>query len=488
MNGPADIYQISFGLLTDLYQLTMAYAYWKQRLAERESVFHLTFREHPFGGQFAIACGLPHVVSLLSELRFSEDELAYLSSLQGADERPLFDAEFLEYLQRLRFCCDVDAIPEGTGVFAHEPLVRVSGPLLQAQIIETALLNIINFQTLIATKAARVCQAAQGDSVLEFGLRRAQGIDGGLAASRAAYVGGCAATSNVLAGKLFDIPVQGTHAHSWVMSFATEREAFEAYAAAMPNNCVLLLDTYDTIEGVRNAVAVGRKLREQGHELLGVRLDSGDLADLSKKARHLLDEAGFPEAAIVASNDLDEYSIARLKREGAMISLWGVGTKLATAYGQPALGGVYKLAALRDDVGWQPKIKLSEDRIKVSIPGKLQVRRFLANDQQCIGDIMFDELSGMDEPATGVLLADAEVWSPDSYEYEDMLVPVFRSGKQVYQLPTIHESRARAARQLQTLDRSVTRLDDPKPYRVALGRRLHATRESLIEAAQRNQT
>ena len=488
MSGLPDIYRTSLGLLTDLYQLTMAYGYWKQGLAERESVFHLTFREHPFDGQLAIACGLDPVVSLLAELEFSNDDLAYLLTLRGADKQPLFDADFLEYLRRLRFTCDVDAVPEGTAVFAHEPLVRVCGSLLQAQIIETALLNIINFQTLIATKAARVCRAAEGDSVLEFGLRRAQGIDGGLAASRAAYVGGCAATSNVLAGKLFDIPVQGTHAHSWVMSYDTEREAFEAYAAAMPNNCVFLVDTYDTVEGVRRAVAVAKELREEGHEMLGVRLDSGDLAELSKRARRILDEAGFPNAAIVASNDLDEHSIARLKREGAKVNRWGIGTKLATAYGQPALGGVYKLSAQRVEDVWQPKIKLSEDRIKVSTPGKLQVRRFFSNDRQCVADILLDELSGLDERATGVMFGDAEVWSPGGLEYEDLLVPVFRRGKQVYQPPSIHVSRSRTAEQLRRLDPSISRLDDPRPYRVGLGQRLHDTRERLIEAAQREQT
>ncbi|MBP89374.1 MAG: nicotinate phosphoribosyltransferase [Planctomycetaceae bacterium] len=485
MSQLSDIYRTSFSLLTDLYQLTMAYGYWKQAMAERDAVFHLTFRTHPFDGQFAIACGLRHAVSLLKELRFSEDDLAYLSSLQGADDQPLFGEEFLEYLRQIRFSCDVDAMPEGTAVFAHEPLVRVSGPLLQAQLLETALLNIINFQTLIATKAARVCQAAQGDPVLEFGLRRAQGIDGGLTASRAAYIGGAAATSNVLAGKLFDIPVKGTHAHSWLMSFDTEREAFNAYAAALPNNCVFLVDTYDTIEGVRNAAVVGKELGKQGHEMLGVRLDSGDLAELSNQARVVLDEAGFHDAAIVGSNDLDEHSIACLKRQGAKVSVWGVGTKLVTGYDQPALGGVYKLSALRDDAGWKPKIKLSEDRIKVSTPGKLQVRRFVANDGQCLGDIMFDELSAMDGPATGVPLTESEVWSPASHEYEDLLVPVFRGGEQVYQLPSIHDSRARTSKQLQMLDPSITRLDDPRPYRVALEPSLHETKERLIEAAQR---
>ena len=256
MNLLPRLYRHSLALLTDLYQLTMAYAYWKNGLAEREAVFHLTFRQNPFGGQYAVACGLSCAVDFLRELRFTDDDLSYLATLATADGRSLFETGFLDYLRGLEFCCDVDAVVEGTVVFAGEPLVRVRGPLLQSQIVETPLLTLVNFPTLIATKAARVCLAAAGRPVLEFGLRRAQGIDGGLTASRAAYIGGCAATSNVLAGKLFGIPVKGTHAHSWVMAFDDERRAFEAYAAALPGNCIFLVDTYDSISGVRNAIAV----------------------------------------------------------------------------------------------------------------------------------------------------------------------------------------------------------------------------------------
>ena len=277
----ADLYRPSLSLLTDLYQLTMACAYWKSGLAEREAAFHLFFRHNPFGGGFAVACGLAYVIDFIRSFRLSESDVEYLAGLRGDDDRPLFDGEFLAFLGRLRLTCDIDAVPEGTVVFAHEPLVRVCGPIIVCQLLETPLLNLINFQTLIATKAARVCYAAGEDPVLEFGLRRAQGVDGALAASRAAYIGGCAATSNVLAGKLFGIPVRGTHAHSWVMLFDSELEAFQAYAAAMPNNCVFLVDTYDTLEGVRRAVQVGRWLRDRGQRLLGIRLDSGDLAYLS---------------------------------------------------------------------------------------------------------------------------------------------------------------------------------------------------------------
>src|SRR5262245_40889894 len=350
-------------LLTDLYQLTMAYGYWKLGKAEQRAAFHLYFRRPPFGGGYALTAGLAPAVEFVQSFRLEAGDLDYLRSLTGNDGAPLFEPDFLRYLGDLRLTCDLDAMPEGTLAFGQEPLVRVTGPILQCQLLETALLNIINFQTLIATKATRICAATRGEPVIEFGLRRAQGIDGGLSASRAAYIGGCSGTSNVLAGKQYGIPVLGTHAHSWVMSFESELEAFEGYAAVLPNNCVFLVDTYDTLEGVRRAIEVGRKLRGQGHEMVGIRLDSGDLAYLSIEARKLLDEAGFPQAKIVASNDLDERIIESLKQQGATIAVWGVGTKLATAYDQPALGGVYKLGALQDASGvWQPKLKLSEQR------------------------------------------------------------------------------------------------------------------------------
>src|SRR5688572_3194672 len=304
MAGLTDLYKPSLALLTDLYQLTMAYAYWKSGKREQEAVFHLFFRLNPFQGGFSVACGLTRAVEYLQALRFDADDIAYLASLRGNDGEVLFGTAFLEDLRRMELALDVEGVPEGTVVFPHEPMLRVRGPILQAQLVETALLNMMNFETLIATKAARVCLAARGEPVIEFGLRRAQGIDGGLAASRAAYVGGCAATSNVLAGRLYGIPVRGTHAHSWVMSFDTEAESFEQYAAALPNNCVFLVDTYDTLDGVRNAIEAGRRLRARGHEMVGIRLDSGDLAYLSIEARKILDDAGLTDAQILASNDL----------------------------------------------------------------------------------------------------------------------------------------------------------------------------------------
>src|SRR4051812_5857006 len=445
------IYCHSLALLTDLYQLTMAYGYWKLGRAEQEAVFHLSFRKNPFHGGYSVACGLHDAIDYLSALRFDAEDLEYLATLRGNDGRPLFDRGFLDYLRGLRFSCDLDAIPEGTVVFPHEPLVRVTGPVLQAQIIETPLLNLLNFQTLIATKSARVCLAAKGEPVLEFGLRRAQGVDGGLAASRAAYVGGAAATSNVLAGKLFGIPVKGTHAHSWVMSFDDELESFDAYARAMPNNCVFLVDTYDTLEGVRHAVEVGRRLRAAGHEMIGIRLDSGDLAYLSIEARRILDAGGFPKAQILASNDLDEHIIASLKEQGATIAVWGVGTKLVTAYDQPALGGVYKLSAIRESPGeWEYKLKLSEQIAKVSNPGILQVRRFRQGGE-FVGDAIYDTGLGAAGasacPCTFVDPTDAtrrKTIAPGT-KHEDLLVPVFRAGKRVYDPPSLESVRNRAA-------------------------------------------
>ncbi|HEY4784316.1 MAG TPA: nicotinate phosphoribosyltransferase, partial [Chthoniobacterales bacterium] len=348
-------------LLTDLYQLTMAYGYWKQDRLDQEAVFHLTFREHPFQSGYTVACGLADAINYILHFHFRADDLAYLGELEGADGKKLFEPAFLDYLSTLDFSGSIEAIPEGAVVFPHEPLLRISGPLLECQLLETGLLNIINFQTLIATKAARICLAAKGAPVLEFGLRRAHGQDGALAATRAAYIGGCTATSNVLAGKVFGIPVRGTHAHSWVMSFPSEPEAFAAFAATLPGNTIFLVDTYDTLTGVRNAIEVGRVLRQQGHDLMGIRLDSGDLAYLSIQARRLLNEAGFEKTQILASNDLDENIISSLQSQGARIDAWGVGTKLVTAFDQPALGGVFKMGAVRSRGGnWVYKIKLSE--------------------------------------------------------------------------------------------------------------------------------
>ncbi|MDB6152974.1 MAG: nicotinate phosphoribosyltransferase, partial [Chthoniobacteraceae bacterium] len=404
----------------------------------------------------------------------------------GNDGNPLFEPAFLKYLHEMEWRFDVDGVPEGTVVFPHEPLLRIQGPLIQCQLVETALLNLINFQTLIATKAARVCLAAKGDDVMEFGLRRAQGSDGAMSASRASYIGGCAATSNLLAGQLFGIPVKGTHAHSWVMSFDTEKEAFAAYSKAMPNNAVFLVDTYDTLGGVQNAIEQGDALRERGHKLAGIRLDSGDLAYFSIQARRMLDAAGFPEAVIVASNDLDEYTIASLKQQGARIDVWGVGTKLVTGYDQPALGGVYKLAAVRSGAGaWEHKVKLSEQSSKTSNPGIQQVRRFY-QDGHFIGDMIYNLDGPMEQER--VLIDQTDLTRrkriPAGAHSEELLVPIFRAGTLVYEKPSICASRDRTLKQLNSLHEGHKRFLHPHEYPVGLSPALFDLRTRLILEAR----
>jgi nicotinate phosphoribosyltransferase len=469
------LYGHSLALLTDLYQLTMACGYWKSGQLEQEAVFHLFFRRAPFGGQYCIAAGLASVVEYLEDLRFTEEDVAYLATLRGNDGNTLFPKEFLEYLLQLRFDCDIDALPEGTIVFPHEPLLRIQGSLLQCQLLETALLNILNFQTLIATKTVRICQAAYPDPVLEFGLRRAQGIDGGIAASRAAYIGGCVGTSNVLAGKLYDIPLKGTHAHSWVMSFPSEQIAFQTYVESLPNNCTLLVDTYNTLDGVRQAIQAGQWLRERGYKFAGVRLDSGDFVSLSQQARILLDNAGFTETAIVASNDLDEYSIQELKQAGAKINMWGIGTKLVTAYDQAALGGVYKLSALRrGHQAWQYRLKLSEEPIKVSTPGILQIRRFQDAQGNFIGDMLYNIQQVPKNSAEFITLHHTQqaITLPEHTVSSDLLIPVIRQGRCVMDLPTLIEIREHVQSQLRRVSSS--------DYPVGLERQLHETKMKMI--------
>lgn len=477
--------QRSLALLTDLYQFTMAYAAWRTGVADRETVFHLHFRKHPFQGGYTVACGLEPALEFLQAFRFAEDDVEYLGTLRDSVGKPLFEKGFLDYLRGMRLDVEVDAVPEGTVVFPHEPLVRVRGPVIPCMLLETPLLNLINFQTLVATKAARVCEAARGEPVLEFGLRRAQGVDGALAASRAAYIGGCGSTSNVLAGKSFGIPVRGTHAHSWVMIFDDELEAFRTYARAMPDNCVFLVDTYGTLSGIRHAIEVGLELRKSGHEMLGIRLDSGDLAYLSIEARRMLDEAGFPKAQILASNELDEHLIASLKQQGATIGVWGVGTKLVTAYDDAALGGIYKLGAVRKPGGpWVHRVKLSEQLGKVTTPGVLQVRRFHDGDG-FIADMIYDEDRGISEQ-TVVDPVDVtrRKHVPPGTAYEDLLVPVFRGGKAVYPPPSIHEARQRTLAQLSKLHPTIRRFLNPHRYPAGLELGLHDYKLQLILSAK----
>jgi nicotinate phosphoribosyltransferase len=480
----SELYRPSLATLTDLYELTMGAGYQIAGVADRQSVFALSFRTLPFGGGYAIMAGLDDALAILEGLHFDQMEIDYLAELRGASDKPLFGRPFLDSLAEFKFSCDVDAIPEGTVVFANEPLLSVRGPLLQAQLVESVLLTVIGFQTLVATKAARVVEATGGGTVLEFGLRRAQGPDGALSAARAAYIGGVAATSNVLAGRLFGIPVRGTHAHSWVQVFDDEQRAFDAYADAQPDNVTLLVDTYDTLAGVAHAIETGRRLKARGGSLAAIRLDSGDLAYLSIEARRMLDEAGLADTKIVASNDLDEHTIASLRAEGARIDIWGVGTKLDTCYDQPALGAVYKLSAVCDaDGGWRYPVKLSEHTAKISVPGVLGVRRFVDGTGRFRADMIYDK--DLPAPPDGDLIVDpADAlhmraieldWTP-----QELVLPALRGGARVEPAPSLEDVRARAQAQIRGLHPAIRRLLNPHVYPVGLEMRLHERRNALV--------
>lgn len=451
-------------------------------MENQEACFYLFFRKPPFGGSYAIASGLEAVCDYLAKWRFDESDLNYLKRVEGPTGKPLFEKAFLDYLKEMRFSCDVEAVSEGEVVFPYEPILRITGPILQCQLLETPLLTLINFPTLIATKASRIVRAAKGDSVLEFGLRRAQGIDGGVTASRAAFVGGAQSTSNVLAGKLFDIPVRGTIAHSWVMAFPSEMDSFQAYAEAMPENTVFLVDTYDTIDGVKNAIAVGKWLKKRKKPFLGIRLDSGDMDLLSKEARKLLDAAGFPEAVIYASNELDEWQIEALKKKGAKIAVWGVGTHLVTGYGQPALDGVYKLSAIKNNGKWEYKIKLSEQLIKTTDPGLLQVRRYF-DERGNQRDVIYDLFS------IGKEIESVDLFDPTKREkilpgtrFRDLLLPIYKKGKLVYKKPSLREIQAYMIQRLSEFDPEHLLFSKPKPYPVGLEGNLATIKLKLMTA------
>lgn len=479
----ASIYDQSLALLTDFYQMTMAYGYWKAGFAHKEAVFQLFFRKTPFKGGFTVAAGLENVIHFLEKFKFDVLDLNYLAQLKGPDNEPYFDEGFLNYLSKLKFTGNIDAVPEGTVIFPYEPLLRVQGPLIECQLLESPLLNLINFPTLVATKAARICLAAKGDSVVEFGLRRAQGIDGALTASRAAYIGGCASTSNLLAGKLYGIPIKGTHAHSWVMVFDDELEAFQTYAEILPNNCVFLVDTYDTIEGVKRAIQVGQWLKARGKKLLGIRLDSGDLADLSIRSRVLLNQAGFSDAVIMASNELDETIISELKRQGSQINVWGVGTNLVTAKEQPALDGVYKISAIRDPgKKWKYKLKLSEQMLKVSNPGILQVKRFYTN-QENVADVIYDVEMPWDGDCSSIDPLDPTHVRviKQGVSSKDLLLPIIRQGKCIYQRPSLHEIRRNTQQELSAFPVGIKRFLNPHVYAVGMEKKLYDLKINLIK-------
>lgn len=465
-------------MLTDLYQLTMMQGYLVNGCHNKEAVFDVFFRELPFKGGYALAAGLEQVVEYIENLTFSEEDLIYLKSLN------LFNDEFIEALRNYRFTGEIDAIPEGSMVFPYEPLIRVKGRIFETQLLETTILNLINFQTLIATKASRVATAAEGGAVMEFGLRRAQGPDAGVLGARAAFIGGCQSTSNVLAGKRYNIPVSGTLAHSWIQCFPSELEAFRAYARTFPERCLLLVDTYNVLKsGVPNAIKVGLELEAEGYHFQGIRIDSGDLTYLSRKARRMLDEAGLKNAVIVASNDLDEETIFSIRSQGAAINAWGVGTNLITSKDCPSLGGVYKLAAEGEEGSFQPRLKVSENISKITNPGIKKVVRFYDQGGKAMADLIAleDEVFTEGKPLT--IFDPVQIWKQKTltnFQTRELLMPVFRGGRRVYDLPSLLDIQIYARKELNSFWDEVKRLTNPHRYIVDLSTKLFDMKQQLL--------
>lgn len=464
-------------LLTDLYQLTMMNGYRRCKLDERRAVFDIFYRGSG-GYSYAIAAGLEQAIDYILNLHFDDSDIAYLRSLK------IFDEDFLKALETFEFTGDVKAVPEGTMVFPYEPILTVSAPLWQAQLVETALLTFVNHQTLIATKAARLKECTK-NKISEFGLRRAQGPDAGIYGARAACIGGCRTTSNVVAGKLFGIPVTGTHSHSWVMSFDTELEAFEKYAEIYPDNCLLLVDTYDTLKsGVPNAIKVFDKLKAQGHKPVGIRLDSGDLAYLSRKARVMLDEAGHEDCLIFATNDLDEDILLALNSQDAKIDVYGIGTKLITSYNNASLGGVYKLCALEEDGNLVPKIKVSNSHEKTTNPGVKKIVRIFKDgmaqaDLICLEDETFDT----SKPLT--IFHPEQTWKKTTftdYELKELMVPIFKDGKLVYDMPTLKEICDREDKTIDSFFPEYRRVVNTQEYKVDLSQKLWDLKQKLLNS------
>ena len=474
-------------LLTDLYELTMMQGYFRNAHANANVIFDAFYRKNPDGNGFAISCGLEQIIELIENLHFSKEDIDYLDSLN------IFDKDFLEYLADFKFTGDVYAIPEGNLMFPREPVVKIKAPIMQAQLLETALLNIINHQSLIATKAYRVVHAAKGDGVMEFGLRRAQGPDAGIYGARAAMIAGCVGTSNVLAGQMFNVPVMGTHAHSWIMSFDDELTAFREYAKLYPDACILLVDTYDTLkQGIPNAIKVFKEMRAAGisSKKYGIRMDSGDLAYLSKKAKKMLDAEGFTDAVISASNDLDEYLISDLKNQGATINSWGVGTNLITSKDNPSFGGVYKLAAIMDkETGrYIPKIKLSENAEKITNPGdKVIYRVYDKESGKLFADLiaLIDEV--YDENEDLLLFDPIETWKKTllkagTYTIKPLMIPVFINGECVYKdRPTVMEIQQVFKNELETLWDESKRLVNPHEIHIDLSQKLWDLKKKLLD-------
>ena len=476
--------QRNLTLLTDLYELTMMQGYYEKGQNEMV-VFDVFFRKNPCDNGYSICAGLEQVIDYIKNLNFTYEDVDYLRGLK------IFSEDFLRYLSGFHFSGDIYAIPEGTVVFPKEPILKVIAPIMEAQLVETAILNIINHQSLIATKTSRIVFAAKGDGIMEFGLRRAQGPDAGLYGARAAMIGGCVGTSNVLAGQAFDVPVMGTHAHSWIMSFPDEYTAFKTYADMYPDNCTLLVDTYDTLKsGVPNAIKVFEDCKKEGHPLkkFGIRLDSGDLAYLSKKARKMLDEAGFPEASICASNDLDEYLLHDLKIQGAAINSWGVGTNLITSKDCPSFGGVYKLAAIQNKDGeFIPKIKISENTEKITNPGNKTIYRIYDKETNKIkADLICFAGEEFDTSEDLVIFDPIDTWKKTrleggSYIMKEIMVPIFHKGECIYQSPSVKEIAAFCRQEKDTLWEETKRLFYPHKVHVDLSQKLYDVKKALLD-------
>ena len=466
-------------LMTDLYELTMMQGYFRNKDRNETVIFDAFYRNNPMDSGYSICAGLEQVIDYINNLHFEDDDIAYLRSLG------IFGEDFLNYLRDFHFSGDIYAIPEGSIMFPREPMIKVIAPIMEAQLVETAILNIINHQSLIATKTSRVCFAARGDGIMEFGLRRAQAPDAAVYGARAALIGGCSSTSNVLAAQMCDTFATGTHAHSWIMAFDSELEAFRAYAEIYPDSCLLLVDTYDTLRGVKNAITVFKEMRAKGLKPKGIRLDSGDLAYLSKKAREMLDEAGFEDAMIFASGDLDEYTIQSLKLQGARIDCYGVGTKLITSHSNPSLGGVYKICEVEENGVMTPKMKISDNPAKVTNPGEKRIFRLVSkNNNKAIADVICLADEKIDESKPYTLIHPEYRWKTKevrNFRAKELYRQIYKDGKLVYDLPDLKTIQRRKRESFDEFWDEYKRLEKPHIYKVDLSEKLYNLKQKLID-------
>ncbi|ABN52409.1 MAG TPA: nicotinate phosphoribosyltransferase [Hungateiclostridium thermocellum] len=471
----------NLSMLTDFYELTMGNGYFENGIGDRIAYFDMFFRRVPENGGFAIMAGLAQVIEYINNLKFEDDDIEFLRS------KGIFSEDFLKYLKDFKFCCDIWAIPEGTPIFPNEPIITVRGPVIQAQFIETMILLTINHQSLIATKANRIVRAAQGRPVLEFGTRRAQGYDGAVLGARAAYIGGCAGTACAIADRDFGVPASGTMAHSWVQLFPSELEAFRAYARVYPDNCVLLVDTYNVLKsGVPNAIKVFKEeVVPRGFRPKGIRIDSGDIAYLSKEARKMLDEAGFPDCKIVVSNSLDEYIIRDILQQGAQVDIFGVGERLITSKTEPVFGGVYKLVAVEENGTIIPKIKMSENVVKITNPGYKKVfRLFDRKNNKAIADVIVNAGEVIDDSKPYEIFDPDHTWKRKTvtdFYAKELQVQIFDKGKCVYKVPEINEIRDYCREQINTLWDEVLRFENPHKYYVDLSEELWNIKNKLLK-------